>query len=108
MSCSDNKQACIKQFNENIQTTRDSFPSLNELQEIFYKEDFNNLLNTIKNRIIMAKRVNTNFARINMPELMNISQAVITDVKQFLRNMGYIVTDVEDNAGIASGFKVAF
>lgn len=108
MSCSDNKQACIKQFNENTQTTRDSFPSLNELQQIFYKEDFNNLLNIIKNRIIMAKRANTNFSRINIPELLNIPQAVISDVKNFLRNMGYIITDVEDNTGIPSGFKIAF
>jgi hypothetical protein len=103
MSCSNNQE-----FNENSQVTRETFPCLKELRDIFYKEDFNALLYLIKNRIIQAKRANQNSARINYPEIANLPQQVVTDVKHCLRTKDFIIVDVEDAAGVASGFKVNF
>ena len=115
MSCSDNKHenyalpaAPSYQFNECQNITRETFPSLRELQNIFYKDDFNTFLNMIKNRMIQAKRLNQNFARINVGDMTNIPQQVVTDVKVFLRKNDYTLTEVEDNAGIMAGFKISF
>ena len=105
MSCSNNIPIV---FNENSQVTRETFPCLTELQDIFYKEDFNALLYLVKNRMIQAKRMNQNHARINNPEIANLHQTVVTDVKQFLRTKNFTITEIEDNAGIASGWKVNF
>ena len=62
----------------------------------------------IKNRIIQAKRMNHNFARINVGDMTNIPQQVVTDVKVFLRKSDYTLTEVEDAVGIMAGFKISF
>jgi hypothetical protein len=97
------------QFLEVVQTNRVTFPHLNELQQIFYEDDFNTILNIIKNRIIMARRTNNKDARILHNELMNISQPIINDVKLYLKNeRGYIITEIEDINNNYVGFKVSF
>ena len=96
------------QFNENTIVTSDTFPSLVQLQQVFYTEDFNNLLNIIKNRIIAAKRTNFIVARILNNDITNFPLQVVTDVKVLLRNRGYNITEIEDANGISTGFKITF
>ena len=96
------------EFNENTLLTRESFPSKNDLTNIFYREDFNRLLNTVKNNIVQAKRMNIHNARISIPDMINISQQIVNDVKQFLRDKGFTITEVEDMGGASSGWKITF
>lgn len=94
-------------FNECITITKNEFPSLDELKDIFYENNFNNILNTVKNRIIVAKRTNLDSARMQNADFVNIPQNVINDVKKFLREeRKYVLTDIEDNAGVSVGWKI--
>jgi hypothetical protein len=94
-------------FNEATVTTKDNFPSFEDLKSIFYKEDFDQVLNTVKNRMIQAKRANQQFARMTQVEFANIPAKVVTDVKQFLRTeKDFIITEIENEAGAASGWKI--
>jgi hypothetical protein len=88
--------------------TKESFPSLEELHTIFYKEDFSSFLQLVKNRIIQAKRANLTFARFHLPDVNPFPQLVVTDVKQFLRSKHFALTEVEDAAGTPCGFKIGF
>ena len=97
-----------KIFNEVVQISREEFPSLNELKEIFYKEDFNMVLNTVKNRMIQAKRMNTNFARMTIQDFSMIPEKVVSDVKDCLKKYGYTIVDIEDNVNVVIGWKISF
>ena len=79
----------------------DDFPSLLELQSIIYKENFNMVLTITKNRMILAKRVLSNYARMTVNDFNMIPNQVVSDVKDFLRNRrGYTITDIEDNDNV--------
>jgi hypothetical protein len=107
--CEQKENIHLLQFNENILITRESFPSLTELQAILYKEDFNTVLNTVKQRIIQAKRTNMNFARMTLLDFNMIPLQIVNDVKDFLRkDRGYTIVDIEDNANIVTGCKISF
>ena len=94
-------------FNNNV--TRETFPSLVELQDILYDMDFNNILNMVKNRILMEKTNGNNFARFMHMDFANIKPQIVNDVKLFLRNKkNYIITDVEDVGGVHIGWKINF
>lgn len=97
-----------KIFNEVVQNSKDDFPSLKELVEIFYKEDFNSVLNIVKHRIIQAKRMNTNFARMTVQDFSMIPNQVVSDVKDFLKKYGYTIVDIEDNMNNVIGWKISF
>ena len=97
-----------KVFNETVQINQNGFPSYDELKQIFYREDFNTVLNIVKNRMIQAKRMNTNFAKLTVPDLNMIPMQVVDDVKVFLKNNGYTIVDIEDNAGVVTGWKISF
>ena len=83
--CEQKENAIMPNFNENVLITRESFPSLTELQAILYQDDFNAVLNITKNRIIQAKRTNMNFARLTLIDFNMIPMQVVSDVKVFLR-----------------------
>ena len=113
MACSHNNIVPVQGqgglvFNENTMLSRDTFPSKNDLTNFFNKEDFNRLLNTVKNNILQSKRMNTTSTRINIPDMINISPQIISDVKDFLRSKGYVITEVEDVGGISSGWRINF
>jgi len=97
------------QFHENVLITSETFPSLTELQNILYQDDFNAVLNLVKNRIIQAKRTNMNFARLTLIDFNMISPQIVSDVKVFLRKgRGYTIVDIEDNANVVTGWKISF
>jgi hypothetical protein len=96
------------QFNENTMVTSETFPSLVLLKQVFYTDDINNLLNIIKNRIVIAKRNNITFARILNPDITNFSHQIVLDVKALLRTRGYMITEIEDANLIPTGFKITF
>ena len=97
-----------RSFNENTALTRNTFPRVNDLREIFHTDDFNTVLNTVKNRIITDRRANhlQNGSRINHNELQNIPQNTINEVKDFLRELGYRVVDIEDQNNVVTAWKV--
>ena len=97
-----------RSFNENTVLTRNTFPRVNDLREIFHTDDFNTVLNTVKNRIITDRRANhlQNGSRLNQSEFGNIPQNTINEVKEFLRGLGYRVVDVEDQNNVVVAWKV--
>ena len=101
----------MAQFNENVQLTRNTFPSLQELTVILYEEQFNRILNIVKTRILNAYNnippLNNNVARLLNNEFNNIPMQVITDVKTFLQTQkGYTITDSEDINGNIIGWRI--
>lgn len=107
--CEQKENIPVPNFHENIQITRETFPSLTELQAILYQDDFNTVLNTVKQRIIQAKRTNMNFARLTLIDFNMIPYQVVSDVKDFLRkSRGYTIVDIEDNANVVTGWKINF
>ncbi len=93
-------------FNEANRVTADTFPSQNQLQRIFHEEDVTNLLNLIKNRLIQAKRTNQP-ARVNQPELIAYTENIREEVRNILRNKGYVIVDVEAANG-ETGWRIPF
>jgi hypothetical protein len=105
----DNNQQQGMQFNMNNNVTRNTFPSLVELQDILYDMDFNNILNMVKNRILMEKSNGNNYARFMNVDFMNIKPQIVNDVKLYLRNeKNYTITDIEDVAGVHIGWKITY
>lgn len=96
-------------FNEATNITTETFPNIDDLQEIFYKDDFNRVLNIVKNRIIQAKTNNLNYAKLYNVDFINIPEKVMIDVKIFLcQERGYSVSEIENNEGNATGWKLSF
>lgn len=109
MSCGDykhNQEQLL--FNEQRNITADTFPSFTALQDILFREDMNQFLNMIKNRIIQAKRGNIPFVRILQAEQGIYSQHVINETKSFLAVRGYVITELEDVAGVSIGWKINY
>jgi hypothetical protein len=116
----------MAQFNENNQLTRDTFPNLQDLTTILYDDQFNRVLNIVKNRILAAHNniivapvinngvapigapvINNGVARLHNNDFINIPMQVITDVKNFLRNQkGYTIMDSEDMNGNIIGWRI--
>lgn len=107
--CEQKENIPVPNFHENVLLTRDTFPTLTELQAILYQDDFNTVLNTVKHRMIQAKRTNINFARLTQQDFNMIPTQVVSDVKDFLRkSRGYTIVEIEDNANINTGWKISF
>jgi hypothetical protein len=99
--------AAVLPFNEGVPVNRATFPSFEDLKEVFYKEDFDHVLNTVKNRMIQAKRTNQQFARMTLPDFANIKPNVVSDVKEFLRTeKRFTITEIENDLGVATGWKI--
>lgn len=99
--------AAVQPFNEGVSVNRATFPSFEDLKELFYKEDFDQILNTVKNRMIQAKRTNQQFARMTLQDFANIKPNVVTNVKEFLRTeKDFTITEIENEAGVVTGWKI--
>ena len=93
-------------FHANLQVTRENFPNARELQLIFQQEQFNQLLSIVKTAMIHAKNMNLNQARIMNNDMINLPVPIIRDVKDFLREKNYKITEIEDVGGISTGWKI--
>ena len=86
--------------------SRDNFPGKDNLVNLLYNIKFNDLLNTIKNKMLEANNNKLNFIRLTPNELLNYKEELIDDLKNFLKNNLYTITNVEDENGGNLGFKI--
>jgi hypothetical protein len=94
------------EFTENKLVTMETFPSINDLRNIFFRDDMNRGLNIVKNKILQAKNQNQTNARILVPDIPNAETA--NHVKTFLRDQGYTIVELETVEGAYQGWKIIF
>lgn len=106
-----------------------SFPTATELNKQLYEKKFNRVLEIIMLKINESTNFidNPNFVRIqnfdfNNPIVVNIgpvtnipahlgiyiSSNIISDVKKFLIDKGYIIVDIENAVGESTGWKLSW
>ena len=95
-----------KVFTDNVEVTLESFPSMNELRDIFFRNDVHQALQMIKSRILQSKRDQLDFIRIIPGDILTVE--ITQYVKQFLRNQGYTIIELETNEGVSIGWKMNF
>jgi hypothetical protein len=93
-------------FSENQTITMDTFPSVQELRDILLRDDMNRALNIVKNRIITARQTYQPFARMLPADMPNAE--ILNHVKNFLREKGYIIIELETAEGVSNGWKIVF
>ena len=110
VSINNNNNNNNKIFNEQTQVTQYTFPRVEELRDIFHTQDINRVLNTVKNRIINDRALagNNNNSRIQNTDLQNININIINEAKDILRRLGYNITDIEDQNGIITAWKIYY
>jgi hypothetical protein len=86
--------------------TRDLFPSKCELNKILIEDQFNRLLQFIKLQINNSYLENKNFVRILNTQIQQYSPQIISDIKLYLQDKKYIITDIEDSDTNSIGWKV--
>ena len=90
------------------QITQEEFPTSMSLRQFFYKNDMNDILTMVKNRMIQSKRQHQQSARIVIADVNHYPVQLMTEAKEFLKMRGYSIVDIEDAAGNASGFKISW
>lgn len=95
-----------KTFTEHQPITMETFPSIQELRDILLRDDINRGLTMVKTKILAAKNINQPFARMIPADIQN--NEIATHVKNFLREQGYTIIELETVEGISNGWKIVF
>jgi hypothetical protein len=90
------------------QPTRINFPSKAGLRAIFKEHNINNILETIRQKIIEANNSNQTSVKIINASLECVSDVTITSVKDFLIEQGYTIIEIEDLNGAIIGWRLSW
>ncbi len=85
-----------------------SFPDKNSVNECFFQENFNRLLNLIRTKMVQANSSNNNYCRVIPADTAGYKDLVVTSVKSFLTNKGYAITEIENADGVSTGWKLSW
>jgi|LauGreDrversion4_2_1035121.scaffolds.fasta_scaffold04848_9 hypothetical protein len=83
-----------------------NFPDKNSVNECFFQENFNRLLGLVRTKMVQANSTNNNFCRVLTADTASYKEIVVTSVKSFLTNKGYVITEIENHDGISTGWKL--
>ena len=81
----------IKKIDNNVHNFHNNIPSV---------------INNVTNNVINNLTVDFNYIKIKNSNFQHYSPEIITEVKIILCEKGYIITDIEDEAGINIGWKL--
>ncbi len=106
-NCDANNKDANKKESEKVLKT--IFPSATELRKQLYDKSFNAILELIMNKLNDS---NTNPSIVSV-RLMNHEVSshlpnIMVDVRKFLVEKGYTITEIEDAAAITSGIKISW
>ncbi len=100
---------CVFKFTDlNTAINSLNFPDKNSVNECFFQENFNRLLDLIRGKMVHANGTNNNCCRILTTETTGYKPNVITSVKSFLTNKGYAITEIENADGVSTGWKLSW
>ncbi len=95
-------------FNDITKITANNFPSGSALTNLLDEQNFNRILVTIRGKIIEANTRNEKYIRIMNPELVAYSQKLVDNVKKFLLQKEYIITNIENDNLVSIGWKLSW
>lgn len=93
------------EFKEGVAITREDFPSVAQFKRICEINNFNRLLDMLKQRMILANNSNQPYARVVVSDYSCFPAGTVTEVKSFLVEKGYRITEIEDANGNPQGWK---
>ncbi len=85
-----------------------NFPDKNSVNECFFQENFNRLLNLIRTKMVQANSTNTSYCRVLPADTTGYKELVVTSVKSFLTNKGYSIVEIENADGGSTGWKLSW
>ncbi len=100
---------CVFKFTDlNTAINSLNFPDKNSVNECFFQENFNRLLDLIRTKMVHANGTNNNYCRVLTAETAGYKATVVTSVKSFLTNKGYAITEIENSDGVSTGWKITW
>ena len=96
------------EFSQDIQATRENFPSAKQFNQLCAKNNFNRVLDMVKRKMFSANLSNQTFIRVLIPDTSPFPSESVRDVKVFLAAQGYSIIEIEDGAGISHGWKLSW
>lgn len=96
------------EFSQDIQATRENFPSAEQFSQLCVKNNFNRVLDMVKKKMFSANLSNQIFTRVLIPDTIQFPSESVRDVKVFLAARGYIITEIEDDVGNYRGWKLSW
>ncbi len=106
---SNNHVAGVFRFTDlNMAINSLNFPDKNSVNECFFQENFNRLLDLIRGKMVHANSTNLNCCRVLTAETAEYKATVVTSVKSFLTNKGYAITEIENPDGVSTGWKLSW
>jgi hypothetical protein len=93
-------------FVNGFQLDSNNFPMKEDLKNLFHEINFNRVLEIIKNKMHLANIEGLNYIRILNSDVVNISQVIIDEVKNCMRQRLYTITNIEDVQSNFIGWKL--
>ena len=93
-------------FTNGFQVDSNNFPMKEDLKNLFHEINFNRVLEIIKNKMHLANIEGLNYIRILNSDVVNISQIIIDEVKIFMQQRLYTLTNIEDVQSNFIGWKL--
>ena len=97
-------------INELLNTIMNNILYNTKIKKIDNVHNFHNnipsVINNVTNNVINNLTVDFNYIKIKNSNFQHYSPEIITEVKIILCEKGYIITDIEDEAGINIGWKL--
>ena len=100
---SNNKDKEMKNKEEKV--IKNIFPSATELRKQLYDKSFNAILELIMTKI-NDSNTNPSSVRLMNHEVASHLPNIMVDVRKFLVEKGYTITEIEDATSITSGIKI--
>ena len=95
-------------LNDASKLNSSTFPTKNNLNLALYEYNFNKMLVIIRCKIVEANNRNEQYIRVMNPDLNMFNIKIVDDVKKFLSQKEYNISNIENENNILLGWKLSW
>jgi len=95
-------------FNEETTITRENFPTAVQFKQLYYNTHFNPVLDMIKHKLLDAIAHKQTSVLIMFSEISDCPDDIVDDIRSFLIEQGYRISEIEGYANISQGWELTW